>query len=286
MKIKYWTVQFRPHPVGLTVYGIAVVAHDPVTGKFAYKKVTNQTLNIPKHQGQESAQSLLDVFLGSIDALQAQSNTLEISERLDLGAYLNWSSRNFNNALLVEGPFDVEDSSLEAALDLLWRFLLEPQRIEGSRKKKSIVKETALCEYRKKPLLAEKVYAKARLKSSGREKKMDIVVSDSDNVYELGSAFNFNATPDANKQNATDSWTYRISELRRRGGRLSLLGKEDSIEVRSDVPVVALYYPPNEGREREYFEECKKDWKRLEVEAIPIKKVASHADALAQRLAG
>ena len=284
MKFDYWTIRFQPFPVGLTVYGIGVVAADPRTGEFGYKKVSTPTLNIPKNQQQELAQDLLDGFFRNVDALKARGNALELSEQLELTAYLNWSVRNSNNSLVVDGPFSMEQDSLESALEMLRQFLLEPQRTRGVRRKKTIVRETAAEEYMSRGPLKDRVHIHPILTSSGQEKKLDIAVSDEAKIYEISSAFNFNTDPDAHKQNATDSWNYRISELRRSGGKLRLPEQEKALTVPSGVPVTALYYPPRSQDEVKFFKECTKDWQRLGVESIPLEKVSSHADALVERL--
>lgn len=283
MRFDYWTVQFRPSPFSLTVYGLGVIAQDPRTGHSGYRKHTAQGLGVPKLQAQDLALEMAGVLFGSVDSVRADSATLEISDGLDIASYLNRSVELWNNSLIVDGPFSVEHDSLNEALELLHRAFVEPQKRAPRKRRLTVVRESLINAYRAKDTLEEKLSIDPVLETSDRDKKLDFAVLEGKEIYEISSAFNFQVEDNSGLLNAADSWAYRISELRKEGGLLKI-PENEGIRVSSQVPVVAVFYPPRTREQNEVFSMCELTWKRLGVETVPFERIPSHADELASRV--
>lgn len=283
MRFDYWTVQFRPSPFSLTVYGIGVIAQDPNSHRSGYRKHTAQGLGVPKLHAQELALEVGDVLFESLDSVSTANATLEVAEGLDVASYLNRSVDLMNNSLVIEGPFSVEHDSLEDALELLHRAFVEPQKRVPKKRKLTVVRELLISEYRSKDSLEDKLALDPVLETADREKKLDFAVHQGSEIYEISSAFNFQVEDNSGLLNAADSWAYRISELRKEGGRLKV-PEHDVIGVLADVPVVAVFYPPKTRTQKEVFSMCDTTWKRLGIEAVPFDGVSSHANELAARV--
>lgn len=285
MILEYWAVRYRPTPMSLTCYGVGIIVNDPVNFELDYRMVSKNSGTVPRELLDANMSEYLKEFFKHAKSLNAHKHpALEYDRPLDARSVLNQAVRNWNNHLEVIGPRKVESESVAAALTLLSETHLGIAERKAKPHKRTEVREALFRKYSERELIKPLMSRNPDLLLPKRlDRRFDLAIV-KDQIFELDFTFSFAGEPTPNVQNAADSWSLRLNEIRNGQARIDL-ESAPVLPVPSDVPIVAAVHPALSPRQKELFQRSTETWSELDVKIVGINSLTAHAIELEKRIA-
>ena len=125
MRFRYWTLRAVPRALELTSFGVGIIVEDPESGQFRQQFRSPKDPLYSVFGIRESLNAQVDLLESLLPTSGNTALSLEFSPNASLGSTLAQASDHWNSVLQVDSPKLMDAPNIEAAVDLLYRTLVD-----------------------------------------------------------------------------------------------------------------------------------------------------------------
>ena len=248
----YSVVRFVPDPTRGEFVNIGLIAGSDETGEWELQTVARMSraqrlddtrVLLPQVMRQVAELAAnLDAVTEARDALVPPRDLPDVSE-----AWITKLSRDWANIVQLSPPQPVVADDAQEVFDALWGRMIFERKTRG---REITTKLTALKGVRESlrhhQIERRNIWERPTLKTTSSHSPIDLAVHNG-RVLHITQCWSFQVADQEALLDDVKAWAWTVRDLRRgNGGEVSALDR--SLEVRSDVPIAAVFVPPETGR--------------------------------------
>lgn len=192
-------------------------------------------------------------------------------------------AEEMRNVVQLTRPAPVVADSASAALDMLFDELIVDPGAPAQAETKWRAFKSTLASYRAHEVPEGNIARRAPVRSGPYRATFDFAIHNG-RAVQLVQCWSFQVRAQAELAEQAKAWAWMANALSDQGGRVLTDGEEAAVEVPTDVEIAAVYVPPSEGSDRQFFEEARAAFTEAAIRPVPADEADVVAESAADRL--